>query len=268
MNKIYKFAIGIEYNGNKYHGWQKQQNNDQTIQQHIENAVSKIANHLVHIVCGGRTDVGVHSTGQVAHFETNTYRTHKSWFFGINSLLPEDIVLIWLIPIHKTFHARFSALFRRYHYIIYNCSHKLSIFNKLVMHYKYLLNINKMNQAAQFLIGEHDFTSFRSSQCQSRHSKRKIIHCYVLKHKQYIIIDIKANSFLQHMVRNIIGCLLYVGIGKQPITWISDLIKLKDRTKAAHTVQAHGLYLSHIIYPKYFYIPNPKNNIKMFFINY
>ncbi|QJC30268.1 tRNA pseudouridine(38-40) synthase TruA [Enterobacteriaceae endosymbiont of Neohaemonia nigricornis] len=262
INKIYKFAMGVEYNGYHYHGWQKQKHNINTIQQHIEFAISRIANHTVEIFCAGRTDVGVHSTGQVIHFETYTFRKIQSWILGINSLLPYDIVIQWIIPVHHTFHARFSAIARKYYYVIYNYPYRNSILNYLVTHYKHHLNIDNMNKAAQFLVGEHDFTSFTSKNCQSNSFIRNIIYCRILKKQSFIFIQIKANSFLYHMVRNIVGSLLEIGKNNKPITWLLDLLHAKDRTKAGITAKPYGLYLVKVTYPKNLNIPdNIYNNI-------
>ncbi|QJC32353.1 tRNA pseudouridine(38-40) synthase TruA [Enterobacteriaceae endosymbiont of Donacia dentata] len=254
--KKYKFALGVEYNGKNYYGWQKQKTYyRKTIQECVENAISKIANHNVKIICAGRTDIGVHSLGQVIHFETNSFRKKKSWILGINSLLPKDIVINWLISVKKEFHARFSALSRRYFYIIYNNSYRSAILNGLVTSYKYNLNIMKMKNAIKYLLGEHDFTSFKSSNKQNISSFRKIINCNIQKYGNYILIDIKANAFLYHMVRNIVGNLLEIGLGKKEENWISELIKTKDITKAAATVKPDGLFLVEVEYPKHFCIP-------------
>ncbi|WP_246208747.1 tRNA pseudouridine(38-40) synthase TruA [Enterobacteriaceae endosymbiont of Plateumaris pusilla] len=250
-----KFALGIEYNGSNYHGWQKQKKYPNTIQQNIENAISIIADHNVEVFCAGRTDIGVHSIGQVIHFETNTIRKIKSWILGINSLLPKDIVVNWIIPVVKDFHARFSAISRKYYYIIYNSKYRSGILNNLVTQYQYNLDIVKMNKAAKYLIGEKDLTSFRSVKCQSNSPCRKIIHLNIMKHNNYIIIDIKANSFIYHMVRTIVGCLLDIGSNIKKETWLLELLKIKDRTKASATVKPNGLFLIEIEYPKKFNIP-------------
>ncbi|QJC28040.1 tRNA pseudouridine(38-40) synthase TruA [Enterobacteriaceae endosymbiont of Plateumaris braccata] len=259
MKKIFKFALGIEYNGSNYHGWQKQKEFSNTIQQHIENAISIIANHNIEIFCAGRTDIGVHSIGQVIHFETVSIRKIKSWILGINSLLPKDIVVTWIVPVTKEFHARFSAISRKYYYIIYNSKYRSGILNKLVTQYQYNLDIKKMNKAAKYLIGENDLTSFRSVKCQSSSSYRRIIHLNIKKYNNYIIIDIKANSFVYHMVRTIVGCLLEIGSHSKKEIWLLELLKKKDRTKAATTVKPNGLFLVEIEYPKRFNIPYYSN---------
>ncbi|QJC35157.1 tRNA pseudouridine(38-40) synthase TruA [Enterobacteriaceae endosymbiont of Donacia proxima] len=256
FKKKYKFALGVEYNGTNYHGWQKQNiNYKKTIQGCLEKVISKIANHNIIVFCAGRTDVGVHSIGQVIHFETFSFRSEKSWILGINSLLPKDIAIKWIISVKKDFHARFSALSRRYIYIIYNNRYKSAIFNDLVTLYKKNLNIIKMKNAIQYLLGEHDFSSFQSGKKTNNSSFRKIIYCNIKKYGNYIFIDIKANAFLYHMVRNIIGSLIEIGIGRQKENWLSELIKIKNRTKAASTVKPNGLFLTEVEYPKHFGIP-------------
>ncbi|QJC32760.1 tRNA pseudouridine(38-40) synthase TruA [Enterobacteriaceae endosymbiont of Donacia semicuprea] len=254
--KKYKFALGVEYNGKNYHGWQKQKiYYKKTIQEYVENAISKIANHNIKIICAGRTDIGVHSLGQVIHFETSSFRKKKSWILGINSLLPKDIVINWIISVKKEFHARFSALSRRYFYIIYNNLYRSAIFNSLVTSYKYNLNIIKMKNAIKYLLGEHDLTSFKSGKKLNQSSFRKIINCDIQKYGNYILIDIKANAFLYHMVRNIVGSLLEIGLEKKEENWLLELITIKDRTKAAATVKPDGLFLVEVEYPKHFCIP-------------
>ncbi|QJC33566.1 tRNA pseudouridine(38-40) synthase TruA [Enterobacteriaceae endosymbiont of Donacia provostii] len=266
--KKYKFALGIEYNGTNYHGWQKQNMNyKKTIQGYLEKVISKIANHNINIFCAGRTDIGVHSIGQVIHFETFSFRSEKSWFLGINSLLPNDIVVTWIISVKKQFHARFSALSRRYIYIIYNNTYKSAIFNNLVTLYRKKLDIIKMKNAIKYLLGEHDFTSFQCNKKKNSSSYRKIIYCDIKKYGNYILIDIKANAFLYHMVRNIVGNLLEIGTGKKKEDWLLELIKIKDRTKASITVKPDGLFLVEVKYPKYFGIPKSNYNNYLIFKN-
>ncbi|QJC31524.1 tRNA pseudouridine(38-40) synthase TruA [Enterobacteriaceae endosymbiont of Donacia tomentosa] len=266
--KKYKFALGIEYNGSNYHGWQKQKNfYKKTIQEYLEKAISKIANHKIKVFCAGRTDIGVHSLGQVVHFETYNIRNNKSWILGINSLLPKDIVVNWVVPVQKAFHARFSAISRRYYYIIYINQYRSALFNNLVTTYKYNLNIEKMKRATKYLLGENDFTSFKSGKDKSSHSFRKIFNFNINKYGNYVIIDVRANAFLCHMVRNIVGSLLEIGIGNKEENWLLELLQIKDRTKAAATVQPNGLFLVEVKYPDYFCIPCINYNSYFFLKN-
>ncbi|UDG80299.1 tRNA pseudouridine(38-40) synthase TruA [Candidatus Annandia pinicola] len=254
-----KIALCIEYNGSKYCGWQsqKKQNN---IQDKVQYAISKIANQKIKIFCAGRTDTGVHSIGQVIHFETNIERKNNAWTIGVNNYLPNDISIKWMKKVKNSFHARFSALSRRYFYVIYNNICRPSIFFKNVTHIKNSLNVDNMYKAGQLLLGENNFNSFRSSKCQSKTPWRNIIHFNIIKYKPpYIIFDIKANSFLYKMVRNIMGSIIEIGKGKHPIKWLSYVLKSKDRKMAAATAKNTGLYLSEIEYPYYFNLPKFKN---------
>ncbi|UDG80853.1 tRNA pseudouridine synthase A [Candidatus Hartigia pinicola] len=251
---LFRIALGIEYNGSRYHGWQRQQK-VKSVQGCLEKALSKIANQPINVFCAGRTDTGVHATGQVVHFETSIKRKESAWTVGGNRYCPEDIAIRWYQTVSNEFHARFSAIARRYQYIIFNHPYRPAILSNIVMHVNYPIDEKKMDQAAQALLGEHDFTSFRSVNCQSRTSWRHVMHVHVTRYCNYIIVDIKANAFLYHMVRNIVGSLLEIGRGYQDINWIEKLLVLKDRTKAAETAQARGLYLVSVDYPNKFSLP-------------
>ncbi|MCK3656943.1 tRNA pseudouridine(38,39,40) synthase TruA [Pasteurellaceae bacterium Macca] len=249
-----KIALGIEYDGSRYFGWQRQQNVD-SVQQQLEMALSKIANAPVEVFCAGRTDAGVHGTGQVIHFETECYRPLQSWCFGTNAHLPADVAVKWAVEVPDDFHARFSATARRYRYIIYNSKLRSAILPRGVSHYYHPLDEQKMHQAGQFLLGEQDFSAFRAAHCQSHTPWRNVHHLKVSRIQDYIVVDIQANAFVHHMVRNIVGSLIEVGQGRQEIEWISWLLAQKDRTLAAATAKAEGLYLVDVIYPEHFAIP-------------
>ena len=215
----------------------------------LEQALSQIADHPIDTICAGRTDSGVHATAQVVSFETTAKRPDKAWQFGVNALLPADIKIIAVHPVDKNFNARFSALYRRYNYVFYQHHTSSALFSGHNTWLPYPLNIDTMNQACQYLLGEQDFSSFRASQCQSRSTHRDIHHAFFKQNGKYIIFDIQANAFLYHMVRNIIGTLIEVGLGKQPPKWIATLLQQKDRTKAGKTLPAQGLYLVGVGYP-------------------
>lgn len=249
-----KIALGIEYDGSRYFGWQRQQN-VASVQQKLEEALSIIANTPCEVFCAGRTDAGVHGTGQVVHFETEAERPLQSWYFGTNVHLPADIAVKWAASVPDDFHARFSATARRYRYIIYNHKLRPAILAGGVAHYYQPLDEQKMHRAAQFLLGEHDFSSFRAAQCQSHSPNRNVHHLRVYRQQEYVIIDIQANAFVHHMVRNIVGSLMEVGLNKQPEEWISWLLAQKDRTLAAPTAKAEGLYLVDVHYPDIFQLP-------------
>ncbi|SPP31485.1 tRNA pseudouridine synthase A [Arsenophonus endosymbiont of Aleurodicus floccissimus] len=249
-----KIALGIEYDGSHYYGWQRQQQ-VKSIQACLEFALTKVANESIHVYCAGRTDAGVHATSQVIHFETSVTRKDSAWTMGVNSYLPSDIAVQWCKIVEPDFHARFSATARRYRYIIFNQRLRPAILAAGVTHYHAPLDAEKMHLAAQALIGEQDFTSFRAIQCQSKSPWRNIKHVHVNRYCDYIVVDIKANAFVHHMVRNIVGSLLAVGCGDQDISWIAELLTLKDRTKAAATAKAEGLYLVAVDYPAKYKLP-------------
>ncbi len=249
-----KIALGIEYAGQNYFGWQRQENLS-TIQGELEKALSIIANEKIEVFCAGRTDSGVHGTGQVVHFETTAIRPEKAWAFGTNAHLPDDIAVKWAKTVPEDFHARFSATARRYRYIIYCNKLRSAILPFGVTHYHQELNAQLMHKAGQYLLGENDFSSFRAAQCQSNSPWRNVHHLKVTQQGQYIIVDIQANAFVHHMVRNIVGSLLEVGCGNQKPEWIQWLLAQKDRKLAAPTAKAEGLYLVHVDYPHEFDLP-------------
>ncbi len=244
---MFKLALGIEYSGINYYGWQKQFSLP-TIQDSLEKSLSKVANEKIITFCAGRTDAKVHATGQVVHFETNSYRTNIQWIQGINKYLPKDITVNWIIPIMSHFHARNSAIARRYRYIIYNYRQRPAIFFNGLTHYRYPLNIQKMEKASKYLIGEHDFNSFRASDCQSNSSWRNLHHLIIYRQGRYLIIDIKASSFLHHMVRKIVGSLIEVGNGNKPEKWIEKLLFLKNSKLNIPIAGSEGLYLVKVYY--------------------
>lgn len=254
--KTMKLALGIEYDGSRYYGWQRQQE-VRSVQEKLEHALSKVANHEVSVFCAGRTDAGVHGTGQVVHFETRAQRADGAWTLGVNANLPEDIAVRWVKAVPDEFHARFSATARRYRYVIYNQRLRPAILSRGVTHFYHPLDADKMHRAGQCLLGENDFTSFRAVQCQSRTPWRNLMHLNVTRQGAYVIVDIKANAFVHHMVRNIVGSLMEIGCGNQPENWMAELLAAKDRTLAAATARAEGLYLVAVDYPPHFALPQP-----------
>jgi len=263
MSKCYNVALGIEYNGNGYYGWQRQKQNI-SIQECLEIALSKIANQSINVFCAGRTDAGVHATGQVVNFITTALRKESAWTIGANAYLPENIAIRWMKTVTEDFHARFSANARRYNYIIFNHHYRPAILAHKVTHYPKLLDAPKMARAAQYLLGEHDFTSFRTLQCQAKTARREIKHIIVSRYGNYIMIDIKANAFLHHMVRNIVSSLIEIGVGHKNENWLAQLLMLKDRAQVTETAKANGLYLVGVDYPKRFILP--QSTLVPFFI--
>jgi len=252
-----RIALGIEYDGAAFYGWQRQRDVN-SVQEEIEKALATVADSRVEIQCAGRTDAGVHATNQVIHFDTDAERPLKAWTFGMNANLPTSIAVKWAQQVDDEFHARFSATARRYRYIISNQRLRSGILPHGVTHFHRPLDAEKMHEAAQALLGEQDFTSFRAALCQSKTPFRNVHHAKVVRKSDFVILDIKANAFLHHMVRNIVGSLCEIGSGGQPANWIAELLAEKDRTKAAATAKPHGLYLVEVEYPEQFGIPITK----------
>jgi len=249
-----RIALGIEYDGAAFYGWQRQREVN-SVQAEVEQALSTVANSPTAIQCAGRTDAGVHATNQVIHFDTTATRPLKAWTFGVNANLPANIAVKWAQQVDSDFHARFSATARRYRYIINNQKLRSGILPHGVTHHYRPLDAEKMHEAAQALLGVHDFTSFRAVLCQSKTPFRKVYSVTVERRAEFVILDIKANAFLHHMVRNIVGSLFEIGSGSHPVSWIAELLAEKDRTKAAATAKPHGLYLVEVVYPEHFAIP-------------
>lgn len=256
QGRQHKLALGIEYDGSRYSGWQRQQEVS-SVQEKLENALAKVANHPVSVCCAGRTDAGVHGTGQVVHFETISARKDAAWTLGVNTHLPDDIAVRWVKSVADDFHARFSATARRYRYVIYNRRLRPAILRRGVTHFYHPLDVDKMQRAGQSLLGENDFTSFRAVQCQSRTPWRNLMHLNVSRFGAYVVVDIKANAFVHHMVRNIVGSLMEIGCGNRQESWMAELLAAKDRTLAAATARADGLYLVSVDYPEHYEIPRP-----------
>lgn len=251
-----RLALGIEYNGASYYGWQRQQTVI-SVQQKVEEALTAIANEPIKAVCAGRTDAGVHATCQVVHFDTNSQRPDRAWTIGLNRFLPDSIAVKWVKTVNEDFHARFSATARRYRYIIYNHRLRNSILAKGVTHiHTGELDHQLMHQGAQHLVGRHDFSAFRAVNCQANTPVRQMSHIDVSRFGDYIMIDVQANAFLHHMVRNITGSLVKVGNKEHPPLWMKTLLQGKDRTKAAATAKPNGLYLVHVTYPDHFDLPS------------
>ncbi|WMS87701.1 tRNA pseudouridine(38-40) synthase TruA [Pleionea litopenaei] len=251
-------ALGIEYLGTSYSGWQRQSHSP-SVQACVEKALSTIADHNVSVFCAGRTDSGVHALSQVIHFETQVERPSKAWVLGGNAHLPDDICVLWAKVMNEEFHARFSAVSRRYRYVILNRKIRPAVLSGQVTWVKENLDEELMHLAAQHLLGEQDFTSFQAASCQSPTPFRNVFNTQVFRHNEYLVIEITANAFLHHMVRNIAGSLIEVGKGNQNPEWIAELLALKDRTKAAPTASPNGLYFVQANYPNQFAIPGINN---------
>lgn len=253
-----RIALGIEYIGTAYHGWQSQTDLN-TIQGQLEQALSRVANMPITVKCAGRTDSGVHSLGQVIHFDTEVIRTERAWTMGANAYLPHDIRVQWAKEVDNTFHARFSALSRRYNYYIYNQPIRSALLHKRATWHYYNLNLDLMRQGAKHLLGKHDFSAFRSIECQAKTTIREIQTLTLEQQNNLICMDIKANAFLHHMVRNIIGVLYKVGEGIHPPEWVKEVLESRCRQIAGITAPADGLYLVEVEYPGSFGLPERSN---------
>jgi tRNA pseudouridine38-40 synthase len=253
--KEMKLAIGVSYCGAGLEGWQSQPSGN-TVQDRLERALSEIGGERIALTAAGRTDAGVHASAQVAHFETNADRPELAWLRGANALLPDGIAVQWAVRVAEDFHARYSALARTYRYVLYNHPVRPALLAGRVGWFHLPLDLEKMRAAAISLVGEHDFSSFRSAECQAKSPVRVMRDCTIRVTGPYLIFDFTANAFLHHMVRNIVGCLVYVGKGKHPPAWIAELIAARDRRSAAPTFAANGLYLLRVMYDARWGLPD------------
>jgi tRNA pseudouridine38-40 synthase len=235
-----RIALGIEYDGTEFSGWQRLSHGD-TVQGALEQALSFVAAHPVEVVCAGRTDAGVHGRCQVAHFDTEVQRDMRGWVLGTCSNLPASVAVLWAQPIDSEFHARFSARSRRYRYRILNRQVRAALDARYVTWERLPLDAARMHEAAQALVGEHDFSAFRAVSCQAPHPRRDVKAVSVRREEEQVIIEIEANAFLHHMVRNIVGSLLPIGRGEQPVNWMGELLAGCDREVAGPTAPASGL---------------------------
>lgn len=250
-----RIALGIEYNGAAFSGWQIQDGGLRTVQGCLEAALSKVADHPVRVACAGRTDAGVHAIGQVVHFDSDAPRTMRAWVFGANANLPDEASVVWAQPVTEDFHARFSARRRRYRYVIFTRPVRPTVLAWRVAWDYRPLDEKRMAEAGAHLIGEHDFSSYRALCCQAKSPVRTVYRLDVTRQDDLIFIDIEANAFLHHMVRNIAGVLMAVGAGEREPVWAREVLELRDRTLGGVTAPPHGLYLMDVGYPEAFGIP-------------
>ncbi len=249
-----RFAVGFEYDGSPYAGWQAQREL-RTVQALAEKAFSSVADSRVTLVCAGRTDAGVHARGQVAHFDTEALRTLRGWVLGANTNLPRDIAVAWVCPVPAHFHARYSADLRTYRYCILNRSVRSPLAAGRAAWIHRPLDHERMRAAAGALVGEHDFSALRSSECQARSPVRRLARLDVERDGDWVMIEVAANAFLHHMVRNIAGLLIEVGLGDAAPEWAREVLESRDRTRGAATAPPEGLYLWAVDYPVAFGLP-------------
>jgi tRNA pseudouridine38-40 synthase len=249
-----RWAAAVEYRGTDYSGWQAQQH-ARSVQGEVDAALSRVADHAVESVAAGRTDAGVHGFHQVIHFDSPSRRTPYAWLLGVNTYLPPDIALRWVQPVAPDFHARYSARARRYRYVIHNARARSALLADRAAWITWDIDAGAMHQGLQCLVGERDFSAFRDSECQSRSPMREVRSVAARRQGSFVLLDICANAFLHHMVRNIAGTALEVGTGKQPPGWIAEVLESRDRTRAGMNAPACGLYFLDAEYPAEFGIP-------------
>ncbi len=252
-----RIALGIEYCGSRFNGWQRLRHG-RSVQACIEQAISRVANHDVTVGCAGRTDSGVHARYQVVHFDSTAEREPRSWVLGCNVHLPEDVSVLWAQPVDDRFHARFSAIGRTYRYYILNRTARPGVFAGLLTWECRPLDAGRMHAAAQALVGSHDFSGYRALGCQSKSPVRDLRRIAVNRRGEIVTIEVEANAFLHHMVRNIAGVLMSVGCGKARPEWVGEILAGRDRTRGGVTAPAAGLYLVAIDYPDGVDLPPPQ----------
>jgi tRNA pseudouridine38-40 synthase len=251
-----RIAVGVEYDGTAYAGWQSQPTAP-SVQQECEQALARIAAAPVALVCAGRTDAGVHALGQVAHFDTEAVRATRSWVLGANSELPGDISLAFAQVVPGHFHARYSAEARTYRYLIHNRGARSALWARRAAWVHRPLDTQRMEEAAALLVGEHDFSAFRAAECQAKSPVRRLQRLTVSRSGDLVSIEATANAFLHHMVRNLAGLLIAVGRGEAEPSWAAQVLAGRDRTRSAATAPPQGLYLAAVRYPEAFGLPRP-----------
>lgn len=249
-----RIALGLEYDGSGFCGWQTQPAGC-AAQDRLESALTQIAGGPVATVCAGRTDAGVHALAQVVHFDCVAERPMSAWVRGVNALLPPAMAVTWAQPAHEDFHARFSARARHYRYVLLNHPVRPAAEHGRVGWFHGSLDLEPMQQAAASLLGEHDFSAFRSAECQAKSPVRRLLQLALERRGRYVIFDVCATGFLHHMVRNIVGCLIYIGKGRHGAAWMGELLEARDRKLAAPTFEACGLYLTGVDYDPVWQLP-------------
>ncbi|MBB5206674.1 tRNA pseudouridine(38-40) synthase TruA [Chiayiivirga flava] len=249
-----RYALGIEYDGTDFLGWQRL-GDGPSVQAALETALSYVADHPVAVTCAGRTDSGVHGRGQVVHFDSDADRTPRAWLMGSNARLPDSVATLWAQPVSDEFHARFAARARRYRYRLLNRRVRPALDARYVAWERRPLDADAMHRAAQALVGEHDFSAFRAIQCQAKHARRHLQRIAVTRIDDEVVVEVQANAFLHHMVRNIVGSLMLIGRGEQPEDWMATLLAGRDRTVAGPTAPSAGLLFLGPLYPAQWQLP-------------
>ena len=250
-----RIAVALEYDGAPFAGWQTQQAGVSSVQETAEAAFSRVAGEPVSLVCAGRTDAGVHALGQIAHFDTQAVRGERSWVLGANANLPDSISVRWARTVPAHFHARYSAEARTYRYFVLNRLGRSALAAQRAALIYRPLDVERMAAAAAPLLGEHDFSAFRAAGCQAHSAIRRLYALQVERHGDRVVIEATANAFLHHMVRNLVGLLLDIGVGKAPPAWAAEVLASQDRTLSSPTAPAEGLYFWKVRYPPAFGLP-------------
>lgn len=250
-----RYALGIEYDGTEHFGWQRL-GHGPSLQADVESALSFVADHPVGVTCAGRTDSGVHALCQVAHFDSDVVRDARAWTLGVNSRLPSTLAVRWAMPVADDFHARYKAVARRYRYRILDRAARPGLNRRFVAWERHRLDADRMHRAAQALVGEHDFSAFRSAACQAPHARRDLQRIAVRREGEEVVVSVQANAFLHHMVRNLVGSLLPIGRGERDESWMAELLEGRDRTVAGATAPAEGLLFVGPLYPRAFGLPD------------
>lgn len=249
-----RIALGVEYDGSAFAGWQSQPGGN-TVQDVLEQALATIADHPLRTVCAGRTDAGVHALEQVVHFDTDASRPDSAWIRGVNAHLPPQVAVRWAKPVSMEFHARFSARARSYRYVLLNRPVRPALMTGLVGWFHHPLDLAAMRTAAALLLGEHDFSAFRAAECQAKSPVKHLQQADVSRQGDFVIFEFRANAFLHHMIRNLVGSLVYVGKGSNPPQWIAELLESRDRKRAAPTFDPAGLYFAGADYDPCWQLP-------------
>lgn len=249
-----RIALGVEYAGSKFCGWQYQPH-ARSVQEVLEKAASKVANHPIEVYAAGRTDTGVHALNQVVHFDTDAHREVRGWLLGINANLPKDVNVTWVREVDDEFHARFTAIKRSYRYLILNRLSRSAVHHQRMWWHYHPIDIERMQAAADQLVGNHDFSSFRASECQANSPVKTLDKIVVSRQQDVIAVDVEAKSFLHHMVRNLLGVMVAIGDGSKPVEWAGEVLRSADRSQGGITAPAEGLYLVDVKYPEQYSIP-------------
>ncbi len=253
-----RIALGVEYDGATFNGWQSQPDVP-NVQDALQRALSEIAGASVSVTAAGRTDTGVHALEQVVHFDTDATRPLSAWVRGTNSVLPASVAVLWAHPVPEEFHARFSAQARSYRYLLINRPVRSAVQSGKAGWFHAPLDVDRMRAAAQYLLGRHDFSAFRAAECQAKTPVKSLTQLTLEKHGDTLIFNLTADAFLHHMVRNIVGCLVYVGKGRHAPEWLRDVLESRDRKLAAPTFAPDGLYLRRITYDAKWALPQQQN---------